>query len=247
MKAGVLILTALIFLLILCLGVSVNKESFSYRFGTPTKKFIFIPVVNNFHLLEQAIASVPPGIFDEYLIFNNTDDGEIPIDTKHFRVINHGRKTFLQTQNIMRNYAIDNGYDYFCFMHNDGEAVGDVVKRLVDLADNTTENWGLIFTEYDVLCAFRTRAVQDIGPWGDETWPTEQVNGYYLDNDYYRRLEKKYKHLYLEQTDKSKVLHNEFSNTIRSGKEKENHQKVIKLVQNHYLKKWGGLPGSEKN
>ena len=31
-----------------------------------TKKFIFIPVVNNFHLLEKAINSVPDNLFDDY-------------------------------------------------------------------------------------------------------------------------------------------------------------------------------------
>jgi hypothetical protein len=67
-----------------------------------TKKFIFIPVVNNFHLLEKAINSVPNGLFDEYFIINNSKS-KIPIDTKQFKVINRfGRLTFKQTQNAMR-------------------------------------------------------------------------------------------------------------------------------------------------
>jgi hypothetical protein len=78
-----------------------------------TKKFIFIPVVNNFHLLEKAINSVPDGIFDDYFIFNNSKK-EIPIDVKHFKVIDRfGRLTFRQTQNAMREYAIINNYDYY--------------------------------------------------------------------------------------------------------------------------------------
>ena len=51
-----------------------------------TKKFIFIPVVNNFHLLEKAINSVPNNLFDDYFIFNNSNQ-KIPIDIKHFKVI----------------------------------------------------------------------------------------------------------------------------------------------------------------
>ena len=35
------------------------------------KKFIFIPIVNHFHLLQKAINSVPDGLFDDYFIFNN--------------------------------------------------------------------------------------------------------------------------------------------------------------------------------
>ena len=76
-----------------------------------TKKFIFIPVVNNFDLLEKAINSVPDGIFDDYFVFNNSNE-KIPINLKQFKVIDRfGRLTFKQTQNCMREYAINNNYD----------------------------------------------------------------------------------------------------------------------------------------
>ena len=76
-----------------------------------TKKFIFIPVVNNFHLLEKAINSVPDGLFDDYFIFNNSQQ-KIQMNTKQFKIIDRfGRLTFKQTQTAMREYAIINNYD----------------------------------------------------------------------------------------------------------------------------------------
>jgi hypothetical protein len=212
-----------------------------------TKNFIFIPVVNNFHLLEKAINSVPDGIFDDYFIFNNSKN-EIPIDVKQFKVIDRfGRLTFRQTQNAMREYAILNNYDYYCFMHNDGEVVDDTVERLVKMADDCINNkikWSVIFTNYDVLCAYNTECVKEIGKWGDDTWPKQQQSGYFLDNDYYRRMEfSPFNKIYLEN---SNVLHNEYSNTIRDPKEKKAWDVQREYVENYYALKWGGTPGKER-
>jgi hypothetical protein len=211
-----------------------------------TKKFIFIPVVNNFHLLEKAINSVPDGLFDKYFIFNNSEN-TIPIDTKHFEVIDKfGRLTFTQTQNAMREYAIQNKYDYYCFMHNDGEIVDDSAERLIDLADNlinTNTKWSVIFTIYDVFCAYSTECVYKIGKWGDYLWQVEQQTGYYLDCDYYRRMTlSEYKQFQLNNTN---VLHNVISNTIKDINELKKWENQREGVINHYIKKWGGTPGKE--
>ena len=74
------------------------------------KKFIFIPVVNHFHLLQKAINSVPDGLFDEYFIFNNSGQNLYEhLDLKHFKIFeHHGELTFKDTQNKMREYAIKN-------------------------------------------------------------------------------------------------------------------------------------------
>ena len=210
------------------------------------KKFIFIPVVNNFHLLEKAINSVPDGLFDNYFIFNNSK-GKIPIDTKHFKIIDKfGRLTFKQTQNAMREYAIMNNYDYYCFMHNDGEVLDDTIERLIEHADKLildNQKWSVIFTHYDVLCAYSTDCVNTIGKWGDSKWPSQQQSGYYLDNDYYRRMKlSEYKTHQLENTN---VLHNEPSNTIKDPIEHKNWENQRELVVKHYKQKWGGLPREE--
>ena len=213
-----------------------------------TKKFIFIPVVNNFDLLEKAINSVPDGIFDDYFVFNNSNE-KIPINLKQFKVIDRfGRLTFKQTQNCMREYAINNNYDYYCFMHNDGEVVDDTTERLIKKADELIENnekWSIIFTNYDVLCAYSTDCVKHIGKWGDSHWPVNQQSGYYLDNDYYRRMGlTHYKIHYLQNTN---VLHNNgASNTIKDQKELISWDNIREQVINHYIKKWDGGTNNEK-
>jgi hypothetical protein len=193
-------------------------------------------------LLEKAITSVPAGIFDEYIIFNNSSSS-LAIDTLHFKVMDLGeRKTFRETQNIMRQYAIDNNYDYYCFMHNDGEVLDDTVERLVKMAEEQTEKWSVIFTNYDVLCAYSTECVKAIGEWGDHKWPKEQHNGYYLDNDYYRRMNNEWAK---EQTlPNTNVLHTA-SNTIKVEHEYVKWRMQAETVERHYRMKWGGLPGHE--
>lgn len=212
-----------------------------------TKKFIFIPVVNHFELLEKAINSVPDNLFDDYFIFNNSEQ-PIPIDTKQFKVIDRfGRLSFRQTQNAMREFAIINNYDYYCFMHNDGEVIDDTFQQLISKADNlinNNEDWSIIFTHYDVLCAYSTKCVKYIGKWGDNLWPKEQQSGYYLDNDYYRRMELSgYKRYNIGSKG---VLHHEPSNTIKNTKEGNLWNSHQDKVLTHYIKKWGGKPGEEK-
>ena len=196
-----------------------------------TKKFIF----------------VPNGLFDDYFIFNNSQQ-KIPIDTKYFKVIDKfGRLSFRQTQNAMREYAIENNYDYYCFMHNDGEVLDDTVERLLQFADNLikkNKKWSIIYTNYDVLCAYSTECVNNIGKWGDSLWPKQQQSGYYLDNDYYRRM--KLSGYECHQLTNSNVLHNEKSNTIRDKKESLLWEKQSDLILKHYIDKWGGKPGEEK-
>jgi hypothetical protein len=218
-----------------------------------TKKFIFIPVVNNFFLLEKAINSVPTGLFDKYFIFNNSN-GKIPIDIKHFEIFDieggdmYTRYTFLQTQNIMREYAIKHQYDYYSFMHNDGEIVDDSAERILLKADDLiqrNEKWSVIFTNYDVFCVYFTECVSVIGEWGDQDWPKDQHTGYFLDNDYYRRM--RLANYPLFALENANVLHNSPSNTIILDNAEHNKWEDQKeRVSNHYIRKWGGNIYNEK-
>ena len=146
----------------------------------------------------------------------------------------------------MRDYALKNDYDYYCFMHNDGEIGDDTAFRLLEKADELISKnvkWSVIFTHYDVFCAYSSRCVKEIGEWGDLSWPKAQQTGYYLDNDYYRRMELSlYRTIQLENTN---VLHNEASNTIKNKDELALWESQRKDVENHYIQKWGGLGGKE--
>jgi predicted O-methyltransferase YrrM len=220
------------------------------------KKFIFIPVVNRFDLLEKSVKSVKLDLYDEYIIFNNSEQ-EIPnsvYENTQFRIWNPERRmTFTETQNAMRQYAIDNNFDFYSFMHNDGEIHDDTDIELVKYAESNTENWGVIFTNYDVLCAFNTKACEAIGPWGDDEWPTQQ-NGYLLDNDYYRRV-RSFGYVIKELTDREITyvpmdrvggVSHVGSATLREPQEQSTWDSQVRSIYDHYHKKWGGEPGQEK-
>jgi hypothetical protein len=132
-------------------------------------------------------------------------------------------------------------------MHNDGEVIDNTFQRLINYADKLIEDkqkWSVIFTNYDVLCAYSTDCVNAIGKWGDSKWLPQQQSGYYLDIDYYRRMSlSEYKKHQLENTN---VLHNEISNTIKDPIELKNWENQRAIVENHYIKKWGGKIGEEK-
>ena len=212
-----------------------------------TKKFIFIPVVNHFDLLQKAINSVPDFIFDKYYIINNSNNKKLSeiIDLKQFTIFDTSRAlTFIETQNIMREYAIKNNYDYYSFMHNDGEILDDCPRRLIQYADekiSKNEKFGAIFTNYDVFCIYSTYCVKNIGMWGDSLWP-EQKSGYLVDIDYYKRMNfSGYPTEYLPNVNVSHYL----ANTIKDEKEKTILDIQMPLVKIHYREKWGGDFGHE--
>ena len=220
------------------------------------KKFIFIPVVNRFDLLEKAVKGIKLDLYDEYIIFNNSEQ-EIPegvYSGTQFRIWQPERRmTFTETQNIMRQYAIDNEYNFYSFMHNDGQVHDDTDIELVKYAESCSENWGVIFTNYDVLCAFNTKAFEKIGVWGDENWPTQQ-NGYLLDNDYYRRVrslgyvikELGDREITYVPMDRVGGVSHFGSATLKNEREQSLWDSQIKNIYDHYSKKWGGEPGQEK-
>lgn len=220
------------------------------------KKFIFVPVVKGFDLLEKAVKSIKTDLYDEYIIFNNSEQ-EIPEEVysgTQFRVWTPERRmTFTETQNIMQDYAIENAFDFFSFMHNDGEVLDNTDIELVKYAESLDEKWSVIFTNYDVLCAFNTEAVKVVGKWGDDKWPPQQ-SGYLLDNDYYRRVRSygyPIKELYnrpITYVPKELVggVSHIGSNTIKDPYEHSVWVSQMKQVYNHYVKKWGGEPGQEK-
>lgn len=220
------------------------------------KKFIFVPVVNRFDLLEKAVKGIKLDLYDEYIIFNNSET-DIPKEVyqgTQFRIWQPERRmTFMETQNIMRQYAIDNKFDFYSFMHNDGEVHDDTDIELVKYTESLSDNWGVVFTNYDVLCTFNTKAFEDIGPWGDEEWPPQQ-NGYLLDNDYYRRVRSKgyvTKELtgreitYVPMDRVGGVTHFG-SATLKDPKEQAQWDSQVKSVYDHYVRKWGGHPGQEQ-
>lgn len=221
------------------------------------KKFIFVPVVKGFDLLEKAIKSVKPNLYNEYIIFNNSEQ-DIPEDIykdTQFRVWNPERRmTFTETQNIMRQYAIDNNFDYYSFMHNDGEILDDTDIELINFVESLTDKWSVVFTNYDVFCAYNTKAFEEVGPWGDDKWPPQQ-SGYLLDNDYYRRV-RSYGYVIKELFDRpvtyvpkekvGGVIHFGSNTILQNPEEHQLWVSQMAAVYEHYVNKWGGEPGQEQ-
>jgi hypothetical protein len=230
------------------------------------KNFIFIPVVNNFDLLKKAVQSIEQSLYDECIIFNNSEK-QIPLDiygNTKFKVWNpKNRCSFMQTQNIMREYAINNNFDYYIWMHNDAEILKSIDREIIQFTEMCNEKWGVIFTNYDVFSVFNTECVKNIGLWGDIFWP-EQRSGYYQDYDYYRRIklsDYKIKQFLTEEEILIKGL--DFitgrgaadlfcnishigKNTLLDKEEKDIWAKQSYVILSHYKKKWGGSPGNEK-
>jgi hypothetical protein len=213
------------------------------------KKFIFIPVVNFFDLLQKAINSVPPDLYDDYFVIDNSNGNLRPginIDLKHFTIFPHASNmTYRDTQNAMRRFAINESYDYYSFMHSDGEVLDDSFQRLITMAEaeTTASNWGAIFMNYDIVCAYETSAFEDVGEWGDSEWPPQKA-GYYLDCDYYRRV-RLCGYEIIDVTATTNIAH-VISATIRSPQENLIYRQQIGAVQQHYIRKWGGINDHEK-
>lgn len=214
------------------------------------RKFIFIPVVNNFHLLEKAVRSVTHGIYDEYIIVNNSSR-DVPkhiYEKTPFRILTPIKRLgFIDTQNLMRQYAIDNNFDYYVFMHDDAELFDGVDVDMVKYCDKLCEDgirWGMTWTNQDAYCTISTLAAKEVGPWGDELWPKSYA-GYYSDNDYFHRVHiARFKICHLPNG-RERVSHLTESTIKKDPKEMAEWQSFHRQVAIHYIQKWGGLPGKE--
>ncbi len=212
------------------------------------KKYIFIPVLNRTDLLESAVKSIKD-IGCNIRIIDVSGDGSIYQETHRIAskygcnvVTKEARTPFNVVQNEARNYAISGEYDYYMFMHNDGEYVDKRhIEKLIDFIEHTDfEKMGAVFTNYDVLCAYNTKAMQKVGMWDSF------LQQYFADNDMYYRLELAgYEIIYSG----FEVLHNNgnASATIRSDS-KLNFVNGITfpLLAQYYFAKWGGKPHEEK-
>ena len=211
--------------------------------------FAFIPVVNGFDLLAKAVTSVV-NQFDEIIIIDNSRGGldECRAEFAENKIIELEDKSFAGAQNWARRHAINEGYDFYIFMHNDGEASEDMPTRFIEFINECYKkqpDWGVVFTHYDVICAFNTEVVKTIGVWGDEKWPERTGFGSYVfDIDYYRRI--RLAGYEIIQSDLGEYVTHHASSTINNDPElKKIIDKNHELAIQHYVKKWGGEIGSE--
>lgn len=94
---------------------------------------------------------------------------------------------YTAVHNLMFQYSLDDGDDVMFVMHADGLAKPGIAKMFRDFVATTfahEKDWGVIFTHYDVLCAFNMAAVKDVGFF-------DPMFMFYMgDCDYYHRMRK---------------------------------------------------------
>lgn len=163
---------------------------------------LFIPYVNRLDLIEKAIASaVRPFGRERIVLIDNSPAGELakpPADddpriancplplSEHFEILTPPVPlTCPQSFNWMNRIAVERELDVVCWMHNDAEipdGIGEQFLGVVETALADDPQFGVMFTNYDALCAFNMKAVQATGDWD------QHFSQYYCDNDYYRRM-----------------------------------------------------------
>lgn len=91
-----------------------------------------------------------------------------------------------QTVNWARHIAISEGFDVLWMAHHDMTITEEMVlfskQKVLDIY-NSGEKWGVVFTLYDVFCAFNVEALVNVGGWDSLRFM------YYTgDVDFYGRL-----------------------------------------------------------
>ena len=207
------------------------------------KYFCFIPVVNRFDLLEKAVQSVI-GQFNEIIIIDNSKGGLEEVRHKYhdLRIVETGHQGLIPAFNWAHHHALDNGYDFYIYMHGDGEAHSDMPHRFIEFIERVSledPNWGMIFSQGDVISAYSTKMAKVIGEWSDDQWPNKnELGGYYMDDDYHRRI--KLAGFKSHNSGLGEYVSHYGSSTIKSD---QNISVVIRrnkqLTKTHMERKWG--------
>jgi hypothetical protein len=147
-----------------------------------------IPFVNRIDLLKRACISIPK-LLDRTVLIDNSEYRELRFWQNIGNEVVYEPPVplnFVQSMNLLQQMASDAACEVLVFMHNDAEAEAGEDERFlkhIEHVSETVPDFGVIFTNYDAMCAFNMRAVQEIGLWDNV------FTQYFADNDYYRRVE----------------------------------------------------------
>jgi hypothetical protein len=201
----------------------------------------YIPVVNRFDLLENAIANCIDLHEDLTIIDNSPGSGGIvkddPSEIKIFRP--PVPFTFAQSMNWMLHDARDRGKAFCVYMHSDSLVPPGACLALLDYGRQIVasgRSWGLLWTFYDIMAAYNPQMLDVIGEW-DTNFPD-----YFGDNDWTHRINL----ASYECINTGIKVGHVGSQTINSDPLLK-HITSIKfpLYRQYYEQKWGGIPGKE--
>ena len=187
----------------------------------------FIPYVNNYPLLKKAYASCR-GWKGPVVIIDNRDIGSSEPSPKNLWLYESNHEVFVppvplstsQTMNLMWTIAHQHHpKGFFTWQHSDASFDPSCLFKLHEVAHSLTENWGVIHTYYDTLCAYRTEAITAINGWD-----YLRFHWYYLDNDLHIRLFKKgYRMVQLQVGEITHVA----SSTLNSSPERQEVNSIM--------------------
>jgi hypothetical protein len=198
---------------------------------------VFIPYANRPDLLQRAISFVPRRMTTEPIVINNSGD---LLDVQCKVLEPPVPLTFSQSQNWMLRYAKENRLPFYMWGHCDMVLEPDHVEKLYTIALHECAKgtkWGVIFTFYDILCAYSTAAADAIGGYDTAFFD------YCSDQDFYRRLDlagySRHESHLLTKHDGSQTIN---SDPLR--------RHIVGLQTPYrsmlYREKWGGEPGQER-
>jgi hypothetical protein len=199
---------------------------------------VFLPYANRPDLLQRALSFIPRRVTTEPVVINNSGE-DLNVSCK---VLNPPVPlTFSQSQNWFLQYAVDHGLPFYMWAHVDCVLQPDSVEKLYTMALSECSKgtkWGVIFTYYDILCAYSTKAMDEIGGY-DTAFPD-----YGSDQDAYRRLDLAgYQRL---ESHLPGITH-DGSQTIASDALRRHIVGLqVPYRSTLYRSKWGGEPGKER-
>lgn len=209
-----------------------------------------IPYVNRPDLLKEAIDSLTEEERSNSYIIDQSVNGfdSSGMGIGHYRA--NRKVQFSQMMNFSLDVCRFADKEFSVFMHNDTSCVPGTLSRLIDRArqekQRSADDWSVLFTKdtirggvFDYLCAFNMQITRSVGVW-DETFPW-----YVSDLDLYNRFLRLGKRI-IHCSD-IEVRH-KLSQTINSDPViKRAAVREHDWARQHYIHKWGGFTGKEKN
>jgi hypothetical protein len=183
----------------------------------------YIPYVNNHPLFMKAYESAKHS--SRVVVIDNRDQSKRPLEpypaNSHTMYVKRP-DVHLSTAQVM-NYMLQDslGLPYFTWQHSDVWFEPRILDEFLHyVASRSGHDWGIIYTTHDLLAAYNTTALREIGGWDALRFPW-----YFLDNDIAIRLQTAgYK---LVQAPNFGTIHHEYSNTIRYDSERNQINSVM--------------------
>lgn len=202
---------------------------------------IYTMFVNRKDLLQKALDSLAH-YQGKVVVLDNSPDQDLDLTDFQGEILRPPVPLFCsQSYNLILREARKRGQEIFFIMHSDALASEDVVSKLLERARELTlanRRWGVLFTNYDVLCLCNTAVLQAFS-W-DQYLPL-----YYTDVDFYYRL--KLAEIELIET-YLPVEHQEGgSNALKANPALRAYVETnFPAWRTYYLQKWGGERGMEQ-